>query len=116
MIHRILKMFGAAGTGIVMVLVTQVVLPPTFLHFYGVIKYGEWLVLSSALNYLATLNFGITAYASNELTMLRKRGEMVKYRELPGSTLALLLCMLGVGLAVSSTLFLLPISHLLHLT
>lgn len=109
-------MFGAAGTGIAMVLVTQFVLPPAFLHFYGVIKYGEWLVLSSALNYLSTLNFGITTYASNELTMLRKRGKMDQYRELQGSTLALLFCMLGVGSAIASIFFLLPISHLLHLS
>jgi O-antigen/teichoic acid export membrane protein len=79
-------------------------------------KYGEWLVLSATVSYLSTLNFGITNYSSNELTMLRKRGEMDKYRELQGSTLALLLCMICAGIAVSSSVFVLPLPRLLHLS
>jgi O-antigen/teichoic acid export membrane protein len=90
--------------------------PPAFLYYYGVSKYGEWLVLSATVSYLSTLNFGITTYASNELTMLRKRGEMDKYCELQGSTLALLLCMICVGIAVSASVFFLPLPRLLHLS
>jgi O-antigen/teichoic acid export membrane protein len=116
MIRRIIKMLGAMGGGIGATLITQFLLPPAFLHYYGVSKYGEWLVLSAAISYLATLNFGITNYASNELTMLRKRGEMDKYRALQGSTLALLLCMICAGLAISSSVFLLPLPRLLHLS
>jgi O-antigen/teichoic acid export membrane protein len=116
MIRRILKMFGALVTGMGITLITQLLLPPVFIHYYGVSKYGEWLVLSAALGYLSTLNFGITSYASNELTMLRKREEMDKYSELQGSTLALLLGMIGIGLAITSTVFLLPLAKLLHLS
>jgi len=74
MIHRILKMFGALVAGMGITLITQLLLPPVFIHYYGVSRYGEWLVLSAAVGYLSTLNFGITSYTSNELTMLRKRG------------------------------------------
>ena len=102
---------GAAAT-----LITQFLLPPAFLHYYGLSKYGEWLVLSATVSYLSTLNFGITNYSSNELTMLRKRGEMDKYRELQGSTLALLLCMICAGIAISSSVFFLPLPKLLHLS
>ena len=104
------------GAGAGATLITQFLLPPAFLHYYGVSKYGEWLVLTATVSYLSTLNFGITTYASNELTMLRKRGEMVKYRELQGSTLALLLCMICIGIAVASSVFLLPLPRLLHLS
>ena len=116
MIQRILKMLGALGTNTFLTVVTQLLLPPAFLHYYGVTKYGEWIVLSGTLSYLSTLNFGITTYASNELTMLRKRADLERYRELQGSTLALLLLMVCVGLLVTSSVFFLPLGKLLHLS
>jgi O-antigen/teichoic acid export membrane protein len=116
MIQRILKMLGALGTGTLVTVVTQLLLPPAFLHYYGISKYGEWIVLSGTLSYLTTLNFGITTYASNELTMLRKRADLKRYRELQGSTLALLIFMVCIGLAVTSAVFLVPLEKLLHLS
>jgi O-antigen/teichoic acid export membrane protein len=116
MFQRILKMLGALATGIGINVIAQLLLPPVFLHYYGVNMYGEWLVLSSTLSYLSTLNFGITTYASNELTMLRKRGDIVGYTELQGSTLALLLVMIGIGLVACSAVFVIPLGKLLHLT
>jgi O-antigen/teichoic acid export membrane protein len=116
MIQRILKMLGALGTNTGLMLVTQLLLPPAFLHYYGVGLYGEWIVLSGTLSYLATLNFGITTYASNELTMLNKRGELEEYRRLQGSTLALLIIVVCIGLIALSTVFFLPFGRLLHLT
>jgi len=116
MIQRILKMLGALGTGTGVMLVTQLLLPPAFLHSYGVSLYGEWIVLAGTLSYLSTLNFGITTYASNQLTILRKRAELDRYRELQASTLALLLVMISIGLALLSTVFFLPLGTLLHLS
>jgi len=116
MFHRILKMLGALFTGMGLIVVAQLLLPPAFLHFYGVSRYGEWLVLSGALGYLSSLNVGVTTYASNELTMLHKRGEMVKYRELQGSTLALSLGMISIGVLLSVLVFVIPIGKLLHLS
>lgn len=116
MLHRILKMLGALFTGMGLMVITQLLLPPAFLHFYGESRYGEWLVLSGALGYLSTLNFGITSYASNELTMLHKRGETEKYRTFQGSTLAVSLVLMSVGTAASAIAFVIPIARLLHLT
>jgi O-antigen/teichoic acid export membrane protein len=116
MIQRILKMLGALGTSTGLTLVTQLLLPPAFLHYYGVSMYGEWIVLSGTLSYLGTLNFGITTYASNQLTMLRKRAEIEEYRSLQGSTLALLIGMVCIGLLVTCSVFFLPLPKLLHLS
>jgi O-antigen/teichoic acid export membrane protein len=116
MFQRILKMLGALAASIGVTVITQLLLPPAFLHSYGVNKYGEWLVLSGTLSYLSTLNFGITTYASNELTMLRMRGNIAGYTGLQGSTLALLLGMMGIGLAACSLAFVFPLGKLLHLT
>ena len=116
MLNRILKMLGAMGAGVGVTLITQFLLPPAFIHYYGMNQYGEWLVLSATLAYLSTLNFGITTYATNELTMLHKRGEMSRYREIQGSTLALLLCAACIGLAITASVFFLPLARLLHLS
>jgi O-antigen/teichoic acid export membrane protein len=116
MIQRILKMLGALGASTGLTLLTQLMLPPAFLHFYGIRMYGEWIVLAGTLSYLATLNFGITTYASNELTMLHKRGDLEQYRKVQGSTLALLIGMVCVGLAVTCAVFVVPVARLLHLS
>jgi len=109
-------MLGALGASTGFTLLTQLMLPPAFLHFYGIRMYGEWIVLAGTLSYLGTLNFGITTYASNELTMLHKRGDMVQYRKVQGSTLALLLGMVAIGLLITSSVFVLPLAKLLHLS
>lgn len=116
MIKRILKMLGALGANTGLIVATQLLLPPAFLHYYGVSLYGEWIVLAGTLSYLSSLNFGITTYASNELTMLRKRSEMEEYRKLQGSTQALLIFMVFVGFIAVSSVFFLPLSRMLHLT
>src|SRR5579863_7014827 len=101
MFSRIFKMLMAQGANVGVTLIAQLLLPPIFLHAYGVAWYGEWLVLASTIYYVATLNFGVTTYASNELTILRQRGQMDEYRRLQASTLALILCLVAVAAAIS---------------
>lgn len=115
MLKRILKMLGAQGTSIGFNAIGQFLLPPIFIRSYGIAQYGEWLVLSATLSYLSSLNFGITTYTSNELTMLYQRGDLNEYRRLQASTLAFLLCLVAAGAAISALVGLLPLPLLLHL-
>lgn len=115
MLQRILKMLGAQGAVIAINLFSQFLLPPLFIRSYGIGWYGEWLVLSATLAYLSSLNFGITTYASNELTMLRQRGDLVHYARLQASTLAFLLLLVLLGTVISGLVALLPLPALLHL-
>ncbi len=115
MLKRILKMIVAQGAGVAVVLIAQVLLPPIFLHSYGVAPYGEWLVLSATIAYVSTLNFGVTTYASNELTILQQRGDSLQYRRLQASTLALMLALIVFGTAITVGISLLPLDTLLHL-
>lgn len=108
-------MFGALGTAIGFTLIIQFLLPPIFIRYYGVAQYGEWLVLWATLNYLSTLNFGITTYASNELTMLRQRGDLEQYERLQASSLASLLVLAAVGTLIAAVVGLLPLATILHL-
>jgi O-antigen/teichoic acid export membrane protein len=115
MLKRILKMLMAQGANVGVLLATQVLLPPAFLHSFGVARYGEWLVLYATIGYLSNLNFGITTYASNELTMLHQRGETERYRSLQASTLVLILGLVGIGAAISVGVAFLPLPELLNL-
>lgn len=108
-------MLGAQGVSIGFGLVYQFLLPPIFLRYYGVTKYGEWLVLSATLAYLSSLNFGITSFSSNELTILKQRGQLERYRRLQASTLALILLFVAFGTVASAAVALLPLPDLLHL-
>jgi O-antigen/teichoic acid export membrane protein len=116
MLRRIFKMLGAQGTWIGLNMVVQFLLPPVFLRYYGVAKYGEWLVLSATVAYLSTLNFGITTYASNELTILRQRSDQERYKRLQASTLAFLLALVFIGAVLCAVIGLLPLPALLHFT
>ena len=114
MLKRILMMLGAQGASIGFNLIYQFLLPPIFLRYYGVATYGEWLVLSATLAYISSLNFGITTYASNELTLLRQRGDLEEYRRVQASTLTLMLILTLIGVSLSGAVALLPLPRLLH--
>ncbi len=115
MFQRIIKMLGAYGFSAGISLIGQFLLPPFFIRSYGITKYGEWLVLSATLSYLSSLNFGVTTYATNELTILRQRAKTEEFRRLQASTLALLLLIVALGTLLSAGVGLLPLPTLLHL-
>ncbi len=115
MLERMLKLLAALVSLQGIALLTQLLLPSLFLRNYGMSAYGEWIVLSSAVTYLGTLNFGITTYASNEMTMLYHRGEMEAYHRLQSSSLVLLSSILGLAAVLLSGVFALPVSRILRL-
>src|SRR5664279_4771928 len=115
MFQRMLKLLAAMVASQGINIVTQLLVPALFIRKYGVPVYGEWLVLSAAVSSLVTLNFGITTYVCNELTMLYQRKEMEHYYRLQASTLRLLLGILGFGLLILPVVFLIPVARLLHL-
>jgi hypothetical protein len=78
---RISKLFAAQNASQVISLLTQLLLPPIFLHNYGVTLYGEWLALSAAIGYLATVNYGIQTYTN----MLRRPARSASCASLPAT-------------------------------
>lgn len=111
MLKLLAAMVASQGINII----TQLLVPALFIRKYGVPVYGEWLVLSAAVASLNTLNFGITTYVCNELTMLYQRKEMENYYRLQASSLRLLLGILGCSLLVLPVVFFIPVARLLHL-
>jgi O-antigen/teichoic acid export membrane protein len=112
---RISKLFAAQIVTQVISLLTQLLLPPIFLHSYGIGFYGEWLALSAAIGYLSTFNFGIQTYTYMQMTIHYNRGEVEECVHLQsGGLFILLVVFVTMGLLLCGV-FLIPLSALLHL-
>jgi O-antigen/teichoic acid export membrane protein len=113
--QRILKVLAALAASNAIALVTQLLLPPVFIHRYGTPSYGEWLALSAAVAYLSTLNFGIQTFVNQDLTVRYHRNDLADYH-LRQSTALRLLCGIVVVAAVLATgIFALPLKSLMKI-
>ena len=90
--------------------ITQLVLPPIFLHQYGVATYGEWLTLTATVSYLGTLNFGLQTFANNQVAIHYNRGEIEQAHTLQSTALLLLLTIISSAALVTAIVFILPIN------
>lgn len=97
------------------ILLQQLLLPPIFIHNYGVRAYGEWLTLSAAVMYLNTLNFGLQNFVNNELAMRYSRGEMGSFHLYQSTALRMLFGIAAFASALLALLFMVPIDRVLHL-
>jgi O-antigen/teichoic acid export membrane protein len=113
---RISKLFAAQNASQVVSLLTQLLLPPIFLHSYGVALYGEWLALSAAIGYLSTVNYGIQTYSNMQMTIHYNRGEVEKCLQVQSAGLFVMFSLIGVLAAILFGVFLLPLDRWLHLT
>jgi O-antigen/teichoic acid export membrane protein len=116
MFKRILKTFSALAAGHGIQSLTQLLMPPAFIAAYGVRGYGEWLVLSAAVGYLVTLDFGLQTYVLNELTALYHRNEMEQFRRLQSVGLWLMLLFVAAGAVVACGAFVLPVNEMLRIS
>jgi O-antigen/teichoic acid export membrane protein len=113
---RVSKLFAAQNASQVVSLLTQLLLPPIFLHSYGVTLYGEWLALSAAIGYLSTVNYGIQTYTNMQMTIHYNRGEVKECMDVQSAGLRILLAVFGVLAVVLLAIFALPLDRMLHLT
>ncbi|MBS1801939.1 MAG: hypothetical protein JST28_01160 [Acidobacteria bacterium] len=90
--------------------VTQFLLPPIFLHRYGIAGYGEWLTLTAAVGYLSTLNFGLHTFTNNQVAICYNRGELEEAKTLQATSMLLLLRIVFGAAILTSIVFLLPIN------
>jgi O-antigen/teichoic acid export membrane protein len=116
-LKRILQLILTYFIGQGVSVITQLIVPPLFLHRYdhGIEVYGEWIVLSAAISYLSTLNYGIQTYANNQTTILYNRGLVEDAKAVQASAVRLLLIIVGILMAASSVVFFLPIAQWLNL-
>ena len=112
---RISKLFAAQNASQVISLLTQLLLPPIFLHNYGVTLYGEWLALSAAIGYLATVNYGIQTYTNMQMTIHYNRGEVDECVHLQSGGLFILLIVFLSLAVLLCGIFFIPLDTWLHL-
>lgn len=114
---RLIRGFAAQGFGQVITAIIQIVSVPLFVHFWGKVVYGEWLLLSTVPAYFALSDLGFANAAGTEMTMRVARGDRQGALEVFQSAWALVT---GVTLALTlSVIFLtqlLPIAHWLKLS
>jgi len=112
---RISKLFAAQNASQVVSLLTQLLMPPIFLHNYGVTLYGEWLALSAAISYLSTVNYGIQTYTNMQMTIHYNRGELEECVHLQSGGLFILLVVFLSLAVLLCAIFFIPLNAWLHL-
>jgi O-antigen/teichoic acid export membrane protein len=114
-LSRVSKLFAAQNASQIISLLGQLLLPPIFLHKYGVGLYGEWLALSAAITYLSTVNYGIQTYTNMQMTIHYNRGELEECVQLQSGGLFILLVVLVSLTVLLCVIFFVPLDTLLHL-
>jgi O-antigen/teichoic acid export membrane protein len=114
-LRRILKLLLGSFLGQGVTVVTQLLVPPLFLRFYGLEVFGEWTLLSASISYLSTLNYGIQTYSNNEMTIRYQGGDVAGAKALQASAFRLLLALLTAFAVLGLSVFFLPIQHMLKL-
>jgi hypothetical protein len=116
-LKRILKLLVAFFTGQGVSIISQLLVPPFFLHRYahGVEVYGEWVVLSGAVIYLSTFNSGVQTYANNQMAIHYNGGELEAAKTVQASALKLTLILIATLAPASSAVLFMPIGRWLHL-
>lgn len=69
MLDRMARGFGANLTSSILHFVVQFASVPVFLYFWGVVEYGEWIILTAIPAYLSLSDIGFGTVASNEMIM-----------------------------------------------
>lgn len=112
-LRRILKLLGAFLMSQGVSVVTQLLVPPIFLHRYphGVEMYGEWMALTAAATYLTTLNSGIQSYGNNQMTLHYGRGELDQFRIVQSGALRILMMMVLVVALIGIGVLFMPVSR-----
>ncbi len=105
-------MMGGPGVN----LINQLLLPPIFLHKYGIPTYGDWLTLSATVNYLTTLNFGLHTYANNQVAIHYNRGELEEAKVLQATTLLMILTIMAGAAILTGFVFFFPINEWLRIS
>jgi O-antigen/teichoic acid export membrane protein len=95
---------------------SQLLLPPAFLHAYGMSLYGQWLALTAAISYLGTFNFGLQTYTNMQMAIHYTRGELQECREVQSGGLRVVLTAILVFAVLLLATFFVPIDSILRLS
>jgi len=116
-IRRVAKTTSAVAGGQLALVLNQVLLPPAFLASYGVTRYGEWLALSAGASWLLSLDFGMQAFITNQLSLEYFAGNLPRLRQLQSVGLRISVAVVVTGLLLAGGLiWLVPLNRALGLS
>ena len=102
-------------TSHIVAVLQQVGLVPVFVSSYGTPRYGEWLALAAAVQYLITLDFGVQTFVVQDLTLRYQSGKMDGFHTQQSTALRILLGLVVSAAALSLLAFVLPLQQWLKL-
>src|SRR5579863_7074061 len=73
--RRLVRGFGAAALGPIVTTIVQLVSVPVLLHYWGTVKYGDWLLLSAIPSYLTLSDLGFGDASGSDMTMRVASGD-----------------------------------------
>jgi O-antigen/teichoic acid export membrane protein len=114
-IRRIVQLLFTTLLGQGITIISQLLIPPFFLRFFGLEVYGEWIALSASVDYLGTLNYGIQNYANNQTTILFNGGDVKGAKDVQASAFRLLLLLFVSFAVIGLVVFFIPVASLLKL-
>jgi len=116
-LRRVAKTASAVTGGQIAFVLSQVLLPPAFLSSYGVTVYGEWLALSAGASWLVSLDFGLQAFITNQLSLEYFAGDLPRLRRLQSVGLRISVSVVMIGLLLAGALvWLVPLNKVLGLS
>jgi O-antigen/teichoic acid export membrane protein len=116
-VRRVAKTASAVAGGQAAFVLSQVLLPPAFLSSYGVTVYGEWLALSAGAAWLLSLDFGMQAFITNQLSLEYFAGNLPRLRRLQSVGLRISVAVVLTGLLLAGGLiWLVPLNKALGLS
>jgi O-antigen/teichoic acid export membrane protein len=113
---RILKNLIAMFMANAISTVTELVQPVVLLHAYGKVGYADWIILTAAVGYLSTLNFGFDTFINQDLALRWNRGERESYHLWQSTALRSLIFIVAVAAALFLAVFFLPVERWLNLS
>jgi O-antigen/teichoic acid export membrane protein len=111
-VARLIHGTGAGTVAYGLGIVSNLLLLPLYLRFWSVARYGEWMALYSAVNYLANLDFGVTFAAVNAATIAYASDDWQTFKRVQGTAWTASLAIAGVGGVLVAALSLCNFFHL----
>ncbi|MEP9947957.1 transporter [Klebsiella sp. GG_Kp154] len=66
---RILSMLLSQGFGLAINVIEKLLIVPLFIHSWGLVKFGEWILIRTLPNLLLTTDVGIASHAGNAISV-----------------------------------------------
>jgi O-antigen/teichoic acid export membrane protein len=111
-VARLIHGTGAGTVAYGLGIVSNLLLLPLYLRFWSVARYGEWMALYSAVNYLANLDFGVTFAAVNAATIAYASNDWQTFKRVQGTAWTASLVIAAVGGVIVAAL---SLSHFFRL-